>query len=41
MLHKTPELPRRSGMSPGRAITLAMAIFTLEISAQTPEYMLR
>ncbi|XP_005356646.1 complement component C9 [Microtus ochrogaster] len=41
MLHKTPELPRRSGMSPGRAITLAMAIFTLEISAQTPEYTLR
>ncbi|XP_049994909.1 complement component C9 [Alexandromys fortis] len=41
MLHKTPELPRRSGMSPGRAITLAMVIFTLEISAQTPEYTFR
>ncbi|EGW06632.1 Complement component C9 [Cricetulus griseus] len=36
MLRKTPGLPRRSGMSPGRTIALAIAIFTLEINAWTP-----
>ncbi|CAH6787342.1 complement component C9 [Phodopus roborovskii] len=36
MLCKTPGLPRRSGMSPGKTITLAIIIFTLEINAWTP-----
>ncbi|KAL1783557.1 complement component C9 [Sigmodon hispidus] len=37
MLRKTPGLPKSSAMSSGRVISLAIAIFTLGIKAQTRE----